>query len=442
MKTKNIYAIQTESIFDFKTVATKENIPKGCLAVLEGYATLTDDTTNKNAHFYPKGFWKSVLDGNEYIQEKLATKTFYGSFRHPEDGESPTPEFGDVCFNVRSYKIDDKGVYVVIDILDTEQGRAVLPLIEYGSQLGISTRAYGEVTVDSKGFKVPVLDEYVFITWDLVAYPAFSETRMTISDVALGTVPDSLLTFKNKSELFNSLKGMPKNVKLFNYLGVSKSKTLNDSVKDNEGVSELDVVLKKMGCDFKAEECTLKKTDAGVDVIYNDESVVVVDESILTEAQKSMVEKESVETTEDSDLQDALDKILELEEVVSVLKDTLLKTTNELDGVNIALTDKQEELDAVLAAQEVLEGEVEQLKTEVEEVLTDNTKLKNLCSNLQSSLNKDAVVVMKKIKQTSDKDATASVYRRKPLFTVDNEKKKTVVDSDEESFRVLIKKRN
>lgn len=198
---------ETVQLFDFKV--QKEEVPPGCLAVLKGYATLSDDKTNKNKHFYPKGFWKSILEGNEAIQEKIATKTFFGSFRHPEKGESPIPDFENSSHNIRDFHIDDKGVFVTLDVFDNEQGRALKPLLDYGSKLGISTRAYGDVAINDEGYKVPVKGKYLFVTWDLVSYPAFSETRMTqVSDSATIELDEGIFNAKSKDEILKSVKSL------------------------------------------------------------------------------------------------------------------------------------------------------------------------------------------------------------------------------------------
>lgn len=239
MAVVKVKPIETLHIFDFKSETDKTKIPAGCIAVLDGYATLSGNKDNKNKHFYPgrtkpgtaDSFWDSVLIGDKSIEEKLATKTFFGSFKHPDKDESPIPEFGSISHNVRSFRIDDKGVFVTLDVFDTAQGRELKPLLDYGSKLGISTRAYGEVEMDKEGFKVPIKDKYHFVTWDLVSLPAFSETRMNkISDEFEIDIDNNMLKAETKDEFLEHAKKLQKSDAkvLCDYMGID-FKEISDS---------------------------------------------------------------------------------------------------------------------------------------------------------------------------------------------------------------------
>ena len=145
---------ESEKAFDFKVNDSKEALPPGVIAQIEGYATFTGKV-NRNNRFYPDGFWEKVLADPE-IQEMLDTKTFYGAAKHPGAMDSPYVDPPTVSHAISSYKVDSKGVYVYIDVLDTPMGRAIKPMIDYKSKIGISTRAFGEQKEDSQGRLVPV----------------------------------------------------------------------------------------------------------------------------------------------------------------------------------------------------------------------------------------------------------------------------------------------
>lgn len=214
-------------LFDYTKIDDGNSDNPAVLSTLKGYATLSGSDANRNRHFYfPRtkkglndGFWDKVLGSNDILKEKLSTKTLYGSSRHPGDGENPIPEFTDkdapISHAIRDFKIDDKGVFIVMDVLNTQAGRELQTFIDYGSKIGISTRAYGELK-DTDNGREPVLDMYHFVTWDAVTFPAFSETRMervadelSLTDEAVQLITDSfdhdkfisgLKTRQNKSE--------------------------------------------------------------------------------------------------------------------------------------------------------------------------------------------------------------------------------------------------
>lgn len=350
--TKKLHAIETQSIFDFKVVKDKGNIPPGCLAVLEGYATLSDDDTNRNTHFYPKGFWGKVLDNNAFVKEKLETKTFFGAFRHPEKDESPIPEFGNISHNIRSYKIDDTGVYIIMDILNTAQGRELAPLIEYGSKLGVSTRAYGEVDINDKGQKVPVLDKYMFVTWDMVSFPAFSKTRMKISDSVTFNAPENIFNTQSREEMISVLKDMGTHdaVELCKYLGYDAEEVLDSVDKkkctgncgkcttcghkehsdSSKEITPFKHIINQINGELDYSDLAIKDTGKGSWDVYNDDEVIcTVSKTLLSaeEARKSgIIIKDSTEFNA-KDKKGTIAKNV----LIKVFSDLNIQTTN-MDG--------------------------------------------------------------------------------------------------------------
>lgn len=71
--------------------------------------------------------------------------------------------------------IENDGVYGTIDILPTPQGQIINSLIDYGSEIGISSRGSGSVS----GNEVDP-DDYTFVTFDIVMRPSVEAARLDL----------------------------------------------------------------------------------------------------------------------------------------------------------------------------------------------------------------------------------------------------------------------
>ena len=246
-------------LFDFKkSPKAKDDKNGSILTTLEGYATFNDEE-NRNTRFYGTNkegvsFWSRVLDGNTRVKEMLDTRTFYGSANHPAKGEDPIPSFENASHAIRNYKVDKKGVWVQLDVLNTRSGRAIKTMVDYGSKVGISTRAYGEQKKDKAGRLVPIEDQYHFVTWDLVTFPAFSKSRLEqVSDaveIKFDVTEDSLSV--SREDLEDHIKALPKEDAkvLCDYTGIDFDSTCSCS---SPPASDELVAVKKENNDLKKE---------------------------------------------------------------------------------------------------------------------------------------------------------------------------------------------
>lgn len=428
-KTK-VRPIETTQVFDFTVKKGKEDVPPGCLAVLEGYATLSDDKSNKNKHLYPKGFWASVLNDNEFIKEKLETKTFFGSFRHPEKDESPVPEFGNISHNVRSYKVDEKGVYVVLDILDTAQGRELKPLLDYGSQLGVSTRAYGEVELTDEGYKVPVKGKYMFVTWDMVSNPAFSATRMSkVSDSVEFEVSDSVFELKSKEDFMEKVKTMSKNDAevLCRYMGYDFSEVADSFVEKNDAEKALDQAL----------DLIKKLEDEVASLKENSSDSVVLDlrnqVSVLTDENNRL--KESLSTnpsaTEVQRLYNSIEFLKSKLKEVSDEKTRLVESNSMLKGI---VSDKNRTIDT-------LETKISDLNDGLLELTNSNRTLQKINSGLEDKILQHTSA--QSISDSHQPSATArKVKKSGPMFRVHSGEESQVLSDDTSGMKEVFTKLN
>lgn len=150
---------------------------KGVLKTVEGIFAEAD-VKNRNGRKYSKRLWQKVLD-SEYVKEMLSKKTLFGEASHPENRS-------DILLTEVSHVITDlwmtpEGkVYGRADILDTPSGRILATLIEYGSDIGISSRGNGTLYEDSNGDVWVNEDNYQFITFDFVPIPSVKIARPAV----------------------------------------------------------------------------------------------------------------------------------------------------------------------------------------------------------------------------------------------------------------------
>ena len=150
---------------------------KGCLGRLEGPCADFKNPT-RNGRLYGLQLWKNVFD-NKFVKEALNTKTLFGELDHPEDRFDVLAKYACVCMT--DYTIDEsKGlVYGGFDILDTEAGRILKSLVDYGSQMGVSSRGEGDIIQGENGEEVDP-DTYDFACFDVVSTPAVERARQTV----------------------------------------------------------------------------------------------------------------------------------------------------------------------------------------------------------------------------------------------------------------------
>lgn len=165
----------------FEDVSTSK---KGVLRTIKGPLAEWDNL-NRNGRKYSERLWDRVLE-SPYVNEQMEYKTLYGEANHPQGRYEV--DFERVSHSIVEMHKDskDKTLYGTIDILDTPLGRILNVLYEYGSVLGVSSRAGGVLNKKKDYIEVDE-DSYHFITFDMVPYPSVARARL----VSEGVVEDS-----------------------------------------------------------------------------------------------------------------------------------------------------------------------------------------------------------------------------------------------------------
>lgn len=133
---------------------------------------MSDWKPNRNGRIYPKQLWENVVNSS-YVKEAIDTHTLYGESSHP--AERLEVDLANVSHAINDMWIEDDGVYGTIDILPTPQGQIINSLIEYGSEIGISSRGSGSVIGDEVD-----PDDYTFVTFDIVMRPSVEAARLDL----------------------------------------------------------------------------------------------------------------------------------------------------------------------------------------------------------------------------------------------------------------------
>lgn len=158
--------ILTESFkSNFKTLPNK---PANVLKRIQG--VLSDFKSNRNGRIYPRELWENVL-ASDYVKEMIENHGLVGELDHPE--ERLEISLQNVSHVINDMWIEGDQVMGVIDILPTPSGKIVNELLDYGTDIGISSRGAGSV-----GSGNIVDPDYQFITFDFVARPSCAAARL------------------------------------------------------------------------------------------------------------------------------------------------------------------------------------------------------------------------------------------------------------------------
>ena len=184
---------------------------------------LSDWKPNRNGRIYPKELWEKVVN-SDYVEEAINTHTLYGESSHPE--ERLEVDLANVSHAINDMWITNDGVYGTIDILPTPQGQIINSLIEYGSEIGISSRGSGSVV----GNEVDP-DDYTFVTFDIVMRPSVQAARLDLRMVESSSI-DVNEVKGILNEYSESVKISDKKCKRFIYLDEGVRRALLDEKLD------------------------------------------------------------------------------------------------------------------------------------------------------------------------------------------------------------------
>ena len=324
-------------------LSEEEKASRHILGRLYGPIATTKEKT-RNGRGYNKELWEKALS-DEIFREKIANKSLFLELGHPLDREETDMEKVCACIPEMP-KIVDGDLYAYVDILDTNNGRLLKTLCDYGFVPGISSRGSGDIMSNDE-----VDPETFFLeTWDIVQLPAVKKARLSVCE-SLGS---KTLTMALRESLEKASAEEQAEMKdTLNKLNISLSEEVDAEVPFAPDPVEEDNVL-------------LEEAEDEVEVVEEEEEVEEPAEENASETEnEAYTVKEMIKQLQDFD--DKLD--LEFKPIVIEDKEyeiTALEFDDSEEGkivvninYNIPEVDETEEEDNKLPEEENPEVEIE-----------------------------------------------------------------------------------
>lgn len=172
MEAKNQKVLEA---LQMQPLSEEEKQSRHILARLYGPIATTLEKT-RNGRGYNKDLWEKAL-ADELFHEKIANKSLFLELGHPVDREET--DMTKVCACIPECpKIVDGDLFAYVDILDTDNGKLLKTLCDYGFIPGISSRGSGDIMENND-----VDPETFFLeTWDIVQLPAVKKARLRMCE--------------------------------------------------------------------------------------------------------------------------------------------------------------------------------------------------------------------------------------------------------------------
>jgi hypothetical protein len=168
---------------ELRLVEAKERRRPGVLAVVEGVFFVADKPS-RNGRLYPRELWENALSSPD-LKRMLQNRLLFGTVGHVEEQLDDLIREGKVSHVVTELKMmqDGRG-WGRAEILDTPVGRVLKTLLESGSKLSVSSKAYGEYEGQtSEGYWKVSPSSFLLERFDFVVDPGFLEAQPEVKEV-------------------------------------------------------------------------------------------------------------------------------------------------------------------------------------------------------------------------------------------------------------------
>jgi hypothetical protein len=239
-------------------LSEEEKASRHILGRLYGPIATTKEKT-RNGRGYNKELWEKALS-DEIFREKIANKSLFLELGHPLDREETDMEKVCACIPEMP-KIVDGDLYAYVDILDTNNGRLLKTLCDYGFVPGISSRGSGDIMSNDE-----VDPETFFLeTWDIVQLPAVKKARLAVCE-SLGSKTLTMALRESLEKASDEERAEMKET--LDKLNISLEEDA-DSDEEVEEVEETEEV---------SDEATEETPDEEVEDVADDEEIEEVSE--------------------------------------------------------------------------------------------------------------------------------------------------------------------
>ena len=401
------------SNFDYKRLTEEEQHKRGILGRIVGPIADYKNPT-RNGRKYTEKLWEKVF-ADPIVKEKIENRCLYGELGHPDDRLETDMSKICICLAEVPKKSDDGKLYGIFDVLDTPNGRILKTLLDYGANIGVSSRGEGDLVSDYMGEEIVDPDTYQYECHDAVLLPAVKAARLT-------PVTESLNTKKTlKQALLEDLNKANDNDKL----------VMNDTLESlginlNEGIqykgydmtiTKSGVQLRKSDGTFIQEFPTEQEAKEYIDDEVKNESLQKEenssDSSIKDVNIKKESEKEEAENAGDdlvAELQEALLRNADLEKLVKNLRERLsvcYAKENRYEGQLNTYKSSIKSLQENSKKATSLEGRLTSLKEELENSKSEIKEKDKKIAELNSLISESKTTLTEQVSQHKEKQAAA-----------------------------------
>ena len=378
---------------------------KGCIGRLEGPCADFLNPT-RNDRLYGLQLWKNVFS-NDLVLESIRTKTAFGELDHPEDRFEVLSKLA--CVVMTDFNINEEEGVVEggFDILDTPQGKILKSLLDYGCQMGVSSRGTGDIIQTENGEEVDP-DTYEFACFDVVSTPAVAKARQTYTESIKQDRKKKALTESIKSEInncnseieLNAIQNTIKNAKVPNLHSlneciedrkssltkegktISKSNDLDNAVKSKSNKFDKTIMENVDVSDFKRLSRTVSELNSKVNAFKLRENHL---------SKMNLNYKQQIEQLT-SDLQRAKEQ---LKECRTYKKDIAKykRLSESLKEDNFTLRQTNEAINNKLVRAKDDVSQIRQLNEQLNQLQSENDNLSKTIDNLNEQLNESTTII-------------------------------------------------
>ena len=349
-------------------LSDEEKASRHILGRLYGPIATCEEST-RNGRKYNRELWERALN-DEIFKEKVANKSLFLELGHPTDREETDME--KICACIPEIpKIVDGDLCAYVDILDTNNGRLLKTLCDYGFIPGISSRGSGDIMANDE-----VDPETFFLeTWDIVQLPAVKKARLAMCE---SLDENSLKLKKALTESYEAATDADRKVMKESLDNLDIDIGLEEA-KQSVSIDDIQWLEDEDPEESKSLKPLTEDSDDGE----------AAEEEVETEEipEEEVSEDEAEEPTEETEEQQEeiavpVDVAVEaVEAVADDIKEVVEADDEESEAIDEIVNDKVEELRPVeeeTPAEEESEEDKEIEETETEEVPAEDTEAESI----------------------------------------------------------------
>lgn len=412
--------------FDIKTLnyiaeAKTEN-GKHYLGTLAGPAAEFIKPT-RNGRKYNLQLWRNV-ESSEDFKEGMSTLTILGETDHPEDRLET--KIKEVAIVMRKFEIREQEgiVWCEFDILDTPNGRILKELLDYGCQIGVSSRGSGEEIIEN-GETIIDPDTYFFICFDAVITPAVAKARPEIVEgFASGdTNKSNLLVESIKKEISNA--NTPQELEsiksIISATGLPELESVKDSINEKlNSVGNGDNISSKLVKELGESATKIEELEAKIESLEKSHSVDNIKMKEMRELIKSM--KSNSKNLREC-LQDARKQVSILEDDIVSITDQSSEYDESIESLKEQVSELSSENVSLKKRNSMLESKASRA-TELRTQLNESERIANKNSGLYEDVRRENIRLKKKLSEASNEIDIFKTTKSKLTAKAESLKKK------------------